>query len=387
VTASDPSSLSGGCAANPCNPYCIGVDVDAGILGPVIVQGVVDDISSFPTAKVAANAATCSQGSPPADLNTCSYDYCCSSTTSTCVPWIDPAASAACAKPSAADFVVGIGCQDASGYAHIPVCNRGNADSPATGKLAVMGYSGNPASAGTAAVCQNVDPSPPEGCLIDLAVNPIKSNTCINLDVYKGATGASPGILCQATSDFNTGNRTVMANPPATTLPAALASNNGGAVYAQLPEANGCNNFSFVHASTNSCVTYLVPPPMSSTYTYVAVCAEGLRPRWNQFAYNTTVPNASNVLFSVSTAPSLPDGGAGTFTAPVAIARPANPVIVDPAVCPMSGGAGCPKSLGAVLASAAAENPVLRVDLTLTTTTATPTVSAWQVSYNCLPLE
>ncbi len=393
VTASDPSALLGGCATNPCNPYCIGVDVDAGLLGPVIVQGNVDDLWTFPSSKVAASAATCSQGSPPGDLNTCSYDYCCSSATSSCVASIDAAASAACTKPATADYTVGLGCQDALGYAHIPVCNRGNADSPATGKLAVMGYSGNPPVAGPPSppqptVCQNVDPAPPEGCLIDLSLKPIKSNTCINVDVLKGATGASPGIVCQNTSDFNTGNRTVMVNPPATTLPSALTANNGGvAAYTQLAEGNACNNYSFVHATTNSCVTYTVPPPISSSYTYVATCAEGSRPRWNQFAYSTTLPNASEVLFSVSTAPSLNDAGAGTFTTPVTAARPANPVLVDPAICLISGGVGCPKSLGTVLGSAAAANPVLKVNVTLTTATATPTVSSWQVNYNCLPVE
>jgi hypothetical protein len=393
VTTSDPSASSGGCASNPCNPYCIGVDVDAGLVGPVIVQGVVDDLSSFPSSKVAASAPTCTQGAPPQDLRACSYDYCCSSATNTCVRSTDPVVSAACTKPATADYTAGLGCRDALGYARMPICNRGNADSPVTGKLAVMGYSGNPPVAGPPSppqpsVCQNVDPSPPEGCLIDLAINPIKSNGCIMVDVFKGATGASPGIVCQGTADFNTGNRTVMVNPPSTTLPSALAANNGGvAAYTQLAEGNACNNFSFVHAVTNSCVTYTIPPPMVSSYTYAATCSEGSRPRWNQFAYTTTVPDASSVLFSMSTATPLSDGGAGTFTAPVTAANPATPTIVDPAVCPISGGPSCPKSLAAVLGSANAENPLLKVDLTLTTTSATPTVSSWQVNYNCLPVE
>lgn len=391
VWVSDASTDAGGCATNPCNPYCTGQDIDAGLLSPGTgwnVQGSTSGIETYPAPKIVANATTCSQGSPPGDNNVCSYDYCCSSTTNACVRWIDLAGSANCTKPGTADYMVGIGCIDGAGKTHIPVCNRGLASSPGSGKLAVMGYAGNPPAAGNAAVCANSGTTPSEGCLIDLAVNPIGVNTCVEIIVQDAAAGTVPGMKCEGSADFSTGNRVMMVNPPATTtLPSALATNYGGSNYTQLADANLCDNYSFVYASPNTCLTYGVPPALSTSYTFTAVCPDGSRIRWNQFAYDTTVPNASNVLFKVSTAPVTADGGPGTFTTPVTVAQPANPVIVDPALCPMSGGGGCPKVLSTVLGADAAVNPLLKLDIVATPVSASPTIKSWQINYNCDPIE
>jgi hypothetical protein len=400
VTASDASASAGGCANNPCDPYCIGIDVDAGTLTPdgvittTTIQGTLQDITSFPAAKRNASATPCTIGAPPANLNLCSYDYCCSSTSSTCVQWIDPVKSAACVVNTGVDYTLGIGCQDAAGNTHIPVCNRGSADSPTTGKLAVMGYPANPNATGASSspsVCQNSGTTPAEGCLIDLAIKPIKAGTCIDVDVTKGAAGTQSGVKCQSSADFGNGNRTSQVNPPATTsLPSNLiAANGGSATYTQLAEADKCNGFSFVYTQVGSCGAYGIqpPPPSGNTFKYVANCPAGTRVQWNQFAYKTNVPNASDVLFQVHTAPLASDGGAGTYSSLVTIAHPATPLIVDPATCSMSGPLPCPKSLYTTLGLPAATNPVLELALTLTSTTAIPSIDSWQVTFDCRPLE
>src|SRR5262249_19213077 len=142
-------------------------------------------------------------------------------------------------------------------------------------------------------------------------------------------------------------------------------------------------------AQGGTCSSYGAQPPApaGSSYLYTATCLPGFHAKWNQFAYKTTVPSASDVLFKMSTAPLLPDGGAGTFTTPVAVAHPATPLISDPAICPISGPSPCPKNLSTILGATAAANQVLKLELTLTATTALPTVDAWQVTFSCVAAE
>lgn len=258
---------------------------------------------------------------------------------------------------------------------HVPACNRG-AGAATTGTLMVAEYSGNPKYSGATDACQNAG-SPSAYCLINLATKPIAAGKCIDLNVDTAFAGSVAGVTCS--SLFSGGNRTMMINPPAT------------AGYTTLAEGDPCNNYGF-HPTTaqgGTCSAYGTqpPPPSAQTHSYTARCPVGSGVRWNQFAYNTTVPNASEVLFKVSTAPLLANGTAGTFTTPVTAGRPANPLLVDPAICPISGPSPCPKNLNALLGDPGATNPVLRLDLTLTATSAMPTVNSWQVTFNCVPNE
>lgn len=405
VTASAPSADAGACASNPCNPYCLGIDVDAGALTTgsftsTSIVGTVKNVSDFPAGAGGPKNAMGSVkyvGSPdridcslqppypPADNTHCSSDFCCASytvgtSTSTCQPWVvtsgdNPIALSNCAKAPGVDFQVGLACQDATtGDVHVPACNRGTGNAT-TGTVMVAEYSGNPKYSGNADACQNPG-SPSASCRINLATKPIAAGKCIDLNVNAGFAGTVPGVTC--TSLFSGGNRTMMVNPPATTG------------YTTLAEGDPCNNYGFHPTSSQGgvCAAYGTqpPPPSSQSFTYNAICPTGSGVRWNQFAYSTTVPNASDVLFAVSTAPRLPDGGAGTFTAPVTAAHPATPLIADPAVCPMSGPAPCPKNLNTLL-GAGATNEVLKLDVTLTATSAMPTVTFWQVTFSCIPNE
>lgn len=397
VTSSSASPDAGGCSSNPCNPNCLGIDTDAGSLKPdggiisVAVVGSLIDYSSYPTAKKAAmSSPTCTMGSPPANYQGCNYDYCCArtgdaGTTGTCQKWVDEPAT--CVAPAARDFTTGVGCKDASGVSHIPVCNRGLV-AATTGSLLLAGYPGNPNAAGSVSICQNPSSNnPPEGCLIDLAVAPIPAGKCIDVNVARAAANLVPGIKCNSASDFGNGNRTSMVNPPGTNF--SNLPNLGAGNYTQLAEADTCNDYSFVYTQTGSCATYGIqpPPPATDTFRYTATCPVGSRPVWNQFAYSTQVPSVSQVVFTGRTAQVLADGGTGAFGAPVTLADVQSGA-GDPAICTMGGSpAGCPKSLTTLLGNPGATYPVLEIGVTLTATTAIPTVGGWQVSYSCVPNE
>jgi hypothetical protein len=400
VTSSAASNAAAACASNPCNPGCMGVDVDAGGLQPsggftaTSILGTVIGFSSFPTAKkIAQSSPTCTVGAQPANNQVCSYDYCCAastdtSTTGTCQQWIS-SASSACQAAIGADYTVGIGCEDGTGSVHIPVCNRGKANAPSSGKLFVAGYPGNLNAAGSAAVCTNLGTSPSEGCVIDLALVPLPAGGCVDIDVARVAAGSVAGMKCASASDFGNGNRASMVNPPSpTNLPAALVGPYGASTYTQLGESDKCNNQSFVYTQLGSCALYGVqpPPPAATTFTYKATCLPGYAVQWSQFSYSTSVPATSEVVFAATTAPLLADGGTGGFGTSVTLADVKSSG-GDPAICSISGTpAGCPKDLSALLGHGSF-NPVLVLSVTETATTALPTVNSWQVSFTCTPNE
>jgi hypothetical protein len=404
-----PTSDAGGCASNPCNPYCVGFDVDAGALQPdggftsIGVQGTVVLPQNFPGGTTGPKAAAmhgvassfqCSRtgtatpgtqvGHPPATYEVCGYDFCCDSS-NTCQQWVvdsanNPAA-ASCVKATGVDFELGIGCIDASSHTHLPACNRGTADAT-TGTLRVDGYSGNPNNYGSIAVCQKPGGAS-DTCSVDLAMRPIKAGGCIDIDVQKAFAGTVPGITCSSSGAFSGGNETTMINPPATTG------------YTQLAEGDVCNNYSFLPtpAQGGACKVYgqQPPPPAPFTFEYRATCAAGSQVKWNQFAYDVLDPVISEAIFTASTAPLLGDGGAGTFTTPVTIADVKTLASAaqggDPALCPMSGPSPCPKNLATLLGAPANSNPIFDLGITLISTTGLPIVNSWQVTYSCIPAE
>lgn len=399
VSASTPSPDAGGCALNPCNPDCVGVDVDADTLAPdgglttIGIQGSLIGYDSWPTAKKnALNPAPgwCASSVPaptsgPTAYRECNYDYCCGTpdgggATGTCIRWLDQGpdgGAGICNAPSGQiDFTVGVGCTDTSNHPHLPVCNRGQVDAN-SGSLVLIEWSSNPNQSGTASICQ-VPTSGSYGgkCTIDLATKPIKAGECIDVDT---ATPAA-GITCNI-GLFSSGNRAAMINPPS-------VASGGYGPYAQLAEADRCNNQTFVFTQSGTCEAYGIqpPPPANVSFTYVAVCQPGFRPQWNQFAYDATVPAISEVSFTARTAPRLSDGGAGTFGPTVTLATSANPGGPDPASCPMSGPSPCPKNLASLL-GAASYDEVLEIGVGLVSTTAIPTVKGWQVTYNCVAAE
>jgi hypothetical protein len=236
--------------------------------------------------------------------------------------------------------------------------------------------------------------------VINLAVRPIPAGKCISVDVASSAVdGGANGVKCNSASDFTGGNESAFVNPANQTILAGL----GGGTYTRLNEADYCNDNAFVkNSSTGStCGSYGTQPPAPAqlTYNYTATCPVGYVAEWNLFTYSVQVPSVSDVYFTASTAPLLPDGGPGAFTSPVTLADPGG-IATDPATCALSGSiwpdggsaGSCAKYLGSVdggpgLLGANARNPVLQLGITLTATSAIPTANWWNITYNCIPAE
>ncbi len=433
------SPTASGCQSNPCNPYCLGEDKDAGGLTPgafssTSILGTITTPEAFPggadgpknamgpswnaTTKTWAcsNTGTAPPGTqaghPPTNYKTCSSDYCCASagaSANTCQPWVidsgDNPAAASCIKPSGAgsagvDYTVGLSCTDTTGKVHIPVCNRGENDAN-TGTLLIGGYSGNPNSVNSIQICQQPGLSaalPADRCYLNLATKPIPAGKCIDIQpalALPAAVPGVPGLSCN--TGFTGGNSTMMVNPPGTTG------------YTQLAEGDFCNNYGFRRstAATGNCSLYGTqpPPPASASNTYTATCPAGSEVRWNQFAYSVS-PNTGaagadydvGFTFTTSTgviktirAKNLTNyPGTCAFSAVTSPACTATPPADSPCntnpVAPATNKT-CPTNL-ATLLGAGATAPSLTLDLSLAAgATTSPTVNSWSITYSCIPKE
>lgn len=235
------STTASGCATNPCNPYCLGEDTDAGGLTPggftsTSIVGTISDPTTFPggasgpksIAMEGVNASPpyfwCTPGHPPSDFNDCSYDYCCAhisnaTTAYSCVPWVTAGADNAqatdptngCTKPAGiVDYQIGLGCTDSTTtHVHVPICNRGGADAT-SGTLSLKFYPGNPTADGSVGVC-TPNHNSNKGCTVNLATRPIAVGKCIDVDVTQANSSSPPsGISCNSVPS---GNTTMMVNP------------------------------------------------------------------------------------------------------------------------------------------------------------------------------
>ena len=120
------------------------------------------------------------------------------------------------------------------------------------------------------------------------------------------------------------------------------------------------------------------------TQVYAPECPPGTHVQWGYLAYDTTTPSDSTVVFAARTA-ETEALLTGPFT-PVATAQAAP----DTQVCPMTGSSGCPVDLYAALGTAAAFGSVLELQVTLnpsSTSTSSPTLHDWQITYSCPPSE
>jgi hypothetical protein len=435
VTASGPSADAGGCVANPCNPYCVGQDVDAGALaiGTVAsidsVYGVISDPSSFPGGVTGAKAAamcgvkagtsaaggnSClSTNSDGAGTNPehfrcgnvpagttgagnplyCSYDYCCAnlpapsgtatlpsgtSHPQTCQAWASAGGTspkaATCTKPLAADVTVGLGCASPDGHKHLPVCNRGQTDLVLTSALPLRVQFGG----GNVNTTYNKNGSP-AGTTSEVCNpgNPGADYCKIQNKTIKAGTCIDLDFNAASTTD--TSAVVYCTSSAITGNTVFLVNPQTQSGYTHLGEASDCNNFSFFTSTLPSgaaCVSNYGEPASSTTaYTYTGTCPGGTTLTWNQFAYNTSFPAGST------------PGGAVTFTATTS---GTTPVVVKPtgaasppAVCPFSGPSPCPYSL----ASLPATSPLTLTVLIDSNGVVSPAVNSWAVTYNCVPTE
>jgi hypothetical protein len=162
----------------------------------------------------------------------------------------------------------------------------------------------------------------------------------------------------------------------------ATGSATGGGLGADGAAGNGCED----ETGKGSCeMDGGAPPTPSQTATYKMACKPGFRAVWNQFGYSTKVPGDSEVTFTATTFPELPDGSAGAPRAPVTLAKVKGSGGTDPAVC-MGSSTGCPKNLFTILGPSAKYDPTMTLSLSTTGTTALPTVDSWTITYNCVPV-
>src|SRR5262249_48604471 len=136
--------------------------------------------------------------------------------------------------------------------------------------------------------------------------------------------------------------------------------------------------------------TTTMPAYAVTTYTSpttIASCPVQTQVEWSVLTYDADVPSnssgTSSLLLEVQVAPVV-SGVTGTFTPWYTAANTASPTS-DPAVCPFSGVAGCPKNLYNILGGMpTAGDQALTLQATLTPTPdgqAIPTIRSWQVAY------
>jgi hypothetical protein len=112
--------------------------------------------------------------------------------------------------------------------------------------------------------------------------------------------------------------------------------------------------------------------------TYEANCSGDQEPQWGFVGWNATQPANTSISFKVRTAQTLPELASATFI-------DIGAVPTDPAVCPLSGPAPCPKDLYALLGVPSVHDPYLELEVTTTAyQSSAPTVNDFNITYSCI---
>ncbi|MCB9580473.1 MAG: VWA domain-containing protein, partial [Polyangiaceae bacterium] len=122
------------------------------------------------------------------------------------------------------------------------------------------------------------------------------------------------------------------------------------------------------------------------TQIYEANCPVGTKPQWGYFAYDSTDPGDSNIVFRARTA-DLQTGLASATFVPLVTAQSAP---TDTQVCPMSGPSPCPVDLYIKMGTPDAKRRWLELEVTLNPTSNklnSPTLNDWNITYSCPPGE
>lgn len=127
--------------------------------------------------------------------------------------------------------------------------------------------------------------------------------------------------------------------------------------------------------------SYDAPATVKEVYT--GVCPPGTRVLWGFFAYNTSAPGDSNVVFQARTSAD-PAQFSGAF---VELAKAQSAVAPSTEVCLMAGPAPCPINLYTKLGGLpSAQNEHLELTITANPTSdnaAAPKVNNWEITYSC----
>jgi hypothetical protein len=350
-----PAADAGGCADDPCDPYCQAVASapDGGLAPRPAADGgafVGGSVSSLPggfankglkDASHPPNQAPCGG---PAD---CQFDYRCLA--GACVPWTPGGVDTTCLG---ADLTAGVPCGGL-----VPVCNRGTATAPAGVVVAV--FSGNSAQLqGDLGLCSGASGALAGSCTTPA---PIAPGACI------------PVPDCP----IDGGTRAIVVNPSASY-----------GLGAPVPECQ-CGNDWTVSAGGACGQSPAGFVATKATETITATCPPGARPQWGFLTFSATVPSdasgASRLRFRARAA-----NTAAGLAAATSVLLADVPTTVPPS-CGMGGPAPCPVDVFAALGGLpAAAQPALALDLELDPAPdglVGPTLASWKVTYSCAPSE
>jgi hypothetical protein len=410
-----PAFDSGVCTLDPCDPYCLGYDEDAGVAPDGSTSSyyfnMTDIFGGAPggfakKSDCGSSSSGCNSASPGAAYprkcngedhfslwDSCLADTHCDTslnggkgscvgnwdTTATSDPRWDEANQrwlpAVCAG---ADITVSAACEVA-GVAGFNVCNRGNADVTAAsiGILLDNGNGNFGSSTFEAGTCPNAAPS----CSPAVPGGVLGAGKCFRV------TNAN----CPA---WNGGG-----NPVAYVNPQQLIAECGGTATAGSATGPGCNN-NWADVKNKGVVcgsggaSYA---DTSRTFTYNATCPTGNAVHWKALTYDATVPcnpgacngaNYSQVEFYGT----LSDGATTTTEAVIPNATTTKTVnctygagVTAPPTCPVDLRTW---ANGVVTNGASYSTLTLRIRLIPTpNNVAAPTVGTWSVSYDCTPNE
>jgi hypothetical protein len=351
---------AGGAVAcsNPCDPTCRVFPVDAGTLSPETGGGYFGSTSGLGgsppgfISKELCNPCTgpfpqsCGGFTHYSIYDSCASDYHCNTTTAQCVR-----SAPGWTWPPAVCPGVDLTVQGSCG-AGFPMCNRGNTALAAGAVVSIYTVNGNQWSN---------DPT----CLTNYPTS------C----TFTLPTALAPGT-CQTVDTCSWNGNTV-----------AFVNSNHAIAECPLPGPACGDNWADIK-SGGACVPIQTLVPTVTTQTYVGSCPAGTHVQWGALTYSTTVANNasgnSDVTFKAQTAPTLLDGGTGTFGSYVTLA---DAVVTDPAVCQAPCAIDMYTKLGG---KPAATNEVLNLQFTVSPTPdqqAGGSLNSYQVTFSCPPSE
>jgi hypothetical protein len=173
-------------------------------------------------------------------------------------------------------------------------------------------------------------------------------------------------------------------------------------VAGSVAECNPSNNWTVNKANPSTIcdpVTLTTYPPWTVSRVFQATCPSGYRPKWKYAGYTSTTPTGTKIEFRFR-------GFDGTATSTGSTTcNPLTPVTTSPPtplataqlspdtqVCSLTAAptATCPVDLATGLGATDALKECLQMDaygIAATTPPASPTLTDWRVTYDCLPME
>ena len=363
--------------ANKCNPDCRGYDEDAGITLDASLQldavtgtaatppGFVDKLLRDKSHAWGADCERWDTGNNETGWvhSACQTDYYCQrhsiGTDGQCVQFAEGPDETHLGKlggttnggvecaTMAPDLTLGTPC-GLAGSIIVPICNRGSAPVAAGAVIKVSEESSALTTPTTPTLGLSPDAATPmldcptfstNICAVTLAA-PLAPGECIRFSGSVSCAGALNG------------NKSLYVNADKAITECIIQPRVLGPPISQhgptceQKQQYGCaNNYTAFNASqVPACKTLFEPKVL--IIPYAPSCEVGEKLQWGKLGWNASLPSSSEITFDVRVRERLTDGGTGAWTAwiPVGDAM-VLPLLKDPALCPITGPAPCPKDL------------------------------------------